>query len=88
MEKIAIASRQGGSPEIISEGETGFLTEPGDAAALATAIRQAAALGRSGRAAMGKKARQKIQQEFSIAAMKEATLAAYADALRDHGGER
>jgi glycosyltransferase involved in cell wall biosynthesis len=38
-----IASRTGGIPEFIEDGRTGFLVEPGDAAALATQILRLAA---------------------------------------------
>jgi glycosyltransferase involved in cell wall biosynthesis len=38
-----IASRVGGIPEFVDEGHTGFLVEPGDAAALAARIAQIAA---------------------------------------------
>jgi len=38
-----IASRTGGIPEFIEDGRTGFLVEPGDAAALATQIQRLAA---------------------------------------------
>jgi glycosyltransferase involved in cell wall biosynthesis len=35
----AVASRTGGSPELVAHGETGLLFEPGDAAGLAAALR-------------------------------------------------
>ncbi len=38
-----VASHVGGLPELVSEGETGFLAEPGDAASLAGAILRGAA---------------------------------------------
>jgi glycogen(starch) synthase len=38
-----IASRTGGIPEFIEDGRTGFLVDPGDAAALATHIQRLAA---------------------------------------------
>lgn len=37
--KAVIASRTGGAREIVIDGETGMLTEPGDAEALANALR-------------------------------------------------
>jgi glycosyltransferase involved in cell wall biosynthesis len=38
--KAVIASRTGGVPEIVTDGETGLLVPPGDAAALAGALRR------------------------------------------------
>jgi glycosyltransferase involved in cell wall biosynthesis len=35
----AIASRVGGNPELVRDGETGLLFEPGDAASLAERLR-------------------------------------------------
>jgi glycogen(starch) synthase len=40
--KAVIASRTGGVPEIVADGETGILVAPGEAAALAAAIRTVA----------------------------------------------
>lgn len=52
-----IASRLSGIPELVRDGETGWLTEPGDASAIAAALTRvhddydaAAGLGRAGRA--------------------------------------
>ena len=36
--KPVIGTRSGGTPELVQEGETGFLYEPGDAQELATRI--------------------------------------------------
>jgi glycosyltransferase involved in cell wall biosynthesis len=77
MARIAIAADHGGARETIVDGETGFLVEPGSAAALADAVRRAIDLGDEGRAAMGARARKRIAQSFSTAAMTSATLAAY-----------
>jgi glycosyltransferase involved in cell wall biosynthesis len=55
-ETPVIAFRSGGLTDVVIDGETGVLTPPGDAAALASAMdamvrdaRRAAALGRAGR---------------------------------------
>ncbi|MCC6763549.1 MAG: glycosyltransferase [Deltaproteobacteria bacterium] len=71
-----IASRVGGLPEAIVDGETGLLVAPGDAAALAAALARLAAdpglarrLGAAGAA--------RVASRFSMAAMAEGTLAVY-----------
>ncbi|MFN0023575.1 MAG: glycosyltransferase family 4 protein [Parvularculaceae bacterium] len=77
MARVAIAADHGGSREIILDGDTGFLVAPGSAPALAKAITKAAAMGAGGRTAIGAKARARIAQSFSAAAMTSATLDAY-----------
>lgn len=70
-----IASRVGGLPEVIEEGETGWLVPPGDPAALAGAIALAASdRGRLG--AMGEKARERAKQ-FSSTIMVDRTERLY-----------
>ena len=62
-----VATRVGGTPERVREGETGFLVEPGDAHALAAALlklMQDPALARR----MGTAGRQRVLEEFSWAA--------------------
>ena len=66
--KPAVATNVGGCAELIAEGETGFLTPPGDEAALAECILKLlrdAALRRR----LGAAARARVEREFSIAAM-------------------
>ncbi|MDZ4310581.1 MAG: glycosyltransferase family 4 protein [Cypionkella sp.] len=60
-----IAQRTAGVPEVVTDGETGFLTEPGDDAAAATAITRLLtepALQRR----MGQAARLRVQRDHSI----------------------
>ena len=60
-----LASRIGGIPEYVKDGETGLLFPPGDADALA---RSALALQDPGRRRdMGRRARERAVQEFSVA---------------------
>ena len=74
--KPVVASAVGSLPEMVRDGETGYLCPPGDVAAFCAAIEKlagSAALRRS----MGEQAREYIQSRFSI----EAMIASYAAAL-------
>lgn len=70
-----IASRVGGLPEVIEEGETGWFVPPGDPAALAEAIALAAS-DRARLGAMGEKARERAKQ-FSSTLMVDRTERLY-----------
>jgi len=77
----AVVSRVGGLPEIVVEGETGLLVPPGDAAALAAAVRRLASeplwagtLGRQGRA--------RALQLFTSTSMAAAVEGYYYELLR------
>jgi len=70
-----IASRVGGIPEIVDDGETGWLVPPDDPAALAEAITRAASE-RARLVAMGRKARERARQ-FSSTLMVERTERLY-----------
>lgn len=70
--KPVVATRVGSLPEVIVEGETGFLVEPGDAKALAERI--VSLLCDSGlRRRMGDRARQRAESHYSLARMVKAT---------------
>lgn len=81
MARVAIAADHGGARETIVDNETGFLVAPGSADALAAAIRRTIGMGADGRAEMGARARARISEFFSTAAMTDATLAAYKSLL-------
>lgn len=75
-----VASRVGGIPEAVQDGETGLLVPPGDAAALATAIARLlddAPL----RKRFGAAGRARMLAEFSPDAMVEGNLAVYRELL-------
>ena len=81
--KPVIASRAGGMAEVVADGETGLLVEPGDAESLAAALRRLLAdpglrerFGRAGRA--------RFEEQFSVRAMVEGALAAYRRAVAAH----
>jgi starch synthase len=73
-----VASRVGGIPEVVADGQTGLLVPPGDPAALADAI--GALLSDEARAAeMGRRGRQRAAAEFSWAGIAAQTAALYAE---------
>lgn len=79
-----VAGRAGGIPEIVRDGETGFLVTPGDAEALAGYLCQLlgdAALRRR----MGAAARAFAECELSISATTEANMRLYDEVVRDLG---
>ena len=65
------------APRIAPEAITGWLVPPGDAVALAEALAQSLALGPAQRTEMGRRARTHATVEFSLAAMRLATLMVY-----------
>ncbi len=75
-----IASRIGGLPEVIEDGETGFLVDPGDVAGLRSRIeillRDPARARR-----MGAQARDRVLAEWTWARCAERCLAAYRELL-------
>jgi glycosyltransferase involved in cell wall biosynthesis len=82
-----VASRVGGIPELIVDGQTGLLVPPNDAGALATAV--AALLVDPGRrACMGRAARERARTRFDPAAIAGETLELYRGALSGAGGPR
>ncbi len=75
-----IATRVGGTPEVVDDGETGMLVDAGDSSAVARAS-LALASDAARAAAMGRRAAQAARERFSIAAMVEATSRVYEAAL-------
>ncbi|MDD5643024.1 MAG: glycosyltransferase, partial [Syntrophales bacterium] len=63
-----VATRVGGVPELVIPGETGWLAPPGNVPALAAALAQLLGDPETCKA-FGKAARQRAQQDFSLAAM-------------------
>jgi glycosyltransferase involved in cell wall biosynthesis len=76
-----VATTVGGIPSLVADGETGFLVPPGDAASLRAALERV--LGdRELRRRFGPAARMRIAEICSWERVTEATLDAYAAALR------
>jgi glycosyltransferase involved in cell wall biosynthesis len=81
MGKPVLASDHGGTTETVLSGETGWLVKVDDAAAWATAMARAIEMGPARLGAMGQAAANRARRLYSVDAMCEATLDAYARVL-------
>jgi glycosyltransferase involved in cell wall biosynthesis len=84
-----VATRVSAVPEVVKDGETGILVEPGDVAGVASAL--SGLLADPARAtALGQAGLERARTAFSVARMTDATVAVYDAALRrgvrDRGG--
>jgi len=77
MARPVIVSDHGGGRETVLDGETGARFQPGDAAALAGAIRALLAVGKTARAGMGKAGQAHVRSHFSKRGLQMATLDVY-----------
>jgi len=75
-----VASRVGGIPEVVVDGETGRLVEPGDAAALGQALREALADPERARR-MGEAGRRRVEAHFSWDRIADRTMTVYGEAI-------
>jgi glycosyltransferase involved in cell wall biosynthesis len=76
-----IASNNGAAGEILKAGETGWLTPPGDARALAGVIQSAVRLDPETRQAVARAAQAHIAAHFDLDTMCARTLGLYADLM-------
>ena len=74
------ASRVGGIPEIITDGDTGLLSPPGDPVALATNLQRLVA-DPGLRAALASRARAHVERAFSLSAMVDGNAQVYQEVL-------
>jgi glycosyltransferase involved in cell wall biosynthesis len=81
MGRPVVATDHGGARETVLPGITGWLTPPGDAAALAAAIAEALVLTAEQRAALAERAVAHVRAHFTTARMCEETLAVYEEIL-------
>lgn len=79
-----VATAVGGNPELVVEGETGHLVRPSDVEPMARAI-VSLARDPAARAALGKAARLRVEQRFSLRAMVSAYQRLYDERLRAAG---
>jgi starch synthase len=75
-----VASRVGGIPEVVVDGETGWLVEPGDATALGQALREALADPERARR-MGEAGRRRVEAHFSWDRIADRTMIVYGEAI-------
>ena len=78
--KVVVASRIGGLPEIVVDGETGLLFEPGSSAELAACITRLAADPSLG-ARLGRAAKELHQDTYCVSHMAQRIEAVYVDQL-------
>ncbi len=74
-----VATRVGGNPEVVIDGETGTLVPPRDPVAFAAALADLAR--RSDRAALGRAGRVRVERGFSVEGMAGAYQDLYAEVL-------
>lgn len=81
MGRPVVAPRHGAAPEIVRDGESGWLFVPGNAASLAQVLRQALTLAPAERHAMAERGMAAMRASFSTEAMQARTLAVYREVL-------
>ncbi|MBI1340403.1 glycosyltransferase [bacterium] len=82
------ASNLGGQREVVVDGETGVLTPPGDAEAVAKSLRALIEMGPGGRAALGDAAQRRVRALYTTRALQTATLDVYRRLIGDRAPER
>ncbi|MCB9982969.1 MAG: glycosyltransferase family 4 protein [Rhodospirillales bacterium] len=82
MGRPIVAADHGGAQETIVRGQTGWLVEPGNSAALADAIEDALALSPTQRSMLATRAMSHIAAHFTKEQMADKTLDVYAELLR------
>jgi glycosyltransferase involved in cell wall biosynthesis len=85
MERPVIATNHGGAREVVVNGRTGLLTEPGDPEALAEALRWMLAEDVPARAEIGRAARNHVASRFTVERMCADTLNIYRSLLAHRG---
>lgn len=76
-----VASRVGGVPDLVEEGETGLLIDPDDASSIASAVGRMLA-DPAARARMAAKARERAKERFDPRVVADRHLEIYREALR------
>jgi alpha-maltose-1-phosphate synthase len=82
-----VASRVGGIPEVVVDGETGRLVEPGDPTALGQALREVLADPERARR-MGEAGRRRVEAQFSWDRIADRTMTVYREAIESKAAHR
>lgn len=77
MEKIVVGARSGALPEIVDDGQNGYLIEPDNDRQLAELILNIFELDEKEKSAIGKRARAKVLENFSMEKMIDETIRIY-----------
>jgi glycosyltransferase involved in cell wall biosynthesis len=77
MEKIVVGAKSGALPEIVDDGENGYLIEPDDDRQLAELILDIFELDEKEKSAIGERARAKVVENFSTERMIDETIRIY-----------
>jgi glycosyltransferase involved in cell wall biosynthesis len=80
--RAVVSSAIGGTDELIDDGETGLLVQPGDAGALAAALRRLLS-DSTLRASSARRARQRVERDFTSDAMARSVERIYEELLAD-----
>ena len=81
MGRPVIVADHGGAPEIVLPRRSGYLVAPGDARALAIALKETMAAGAAGRSEMGAEGRAHVSRNFTLDHMAYETLTLYRELL-------
>jgi glycosyltransferase involved in cell wall biosynthesis len=84
MEVIPVATAVGGIPEVIVDGECGYMVRKGDVDGLVRATADVAAMDSNRRAEMARAARHRIEERFSMQRMMQDLEKLYAE-IAEHG---
>lgn len=83
--KPVVATNAGGTPEVIEDGRSGLLVEPGNAAALTAALTRLLRLPRQQLQAMGEYGRSVVERDFTIERTIDQTERMYEGLMREKG---
>lgn len=86
MGRPVIATDHGAARETVAHGETGWLVAPGDASALAVALREALALDPTSREALAGRVIANVRADYTKELMCDRTLAVYEEVLAEKKG--
>lgn len=85
MERPVVASAVGGLPDVVRDGETGYLVPPRDPEALAKALLHVLSLSPVARREMGRRGRAIVQELFDLRTTVQQTEQLYCDILHAQG---